>query len=1296
MPSITRIFNGRMNKDVHPFRMKSGDYSDAINVTRDSPGEGSDGPFNNIQGNTLVPYGRILGGTYKNIGQKVDKTRNRIYYFVWFANGLDSILYFDNATNQIVKVLEDSTDTGGVKILNFNPSWKINHIDIVYRDEGDLLFWTDGLNPPSKINVETATSGGYGVVLRSYIDVAKEPPSIPPAVTYEDDLTVTVNNLRKKLFKFKYRFVFDDLEKSVWSEQSELPLPINFMDSAIDKNPQRNSRIAMVLQTGRPNVKKIEIAAAQSLGNVFSDFFLIKVIDKAADGIPDTDLTAYRFYNDQAYNYVDITESILDADWVPKKAYAQSLPNGDVLTYAAITEGFNLIKATGAIDSTFERERTTQLPIIFVANQSGDSGFGSGNIHIVCIGVPTVNFVFKVETTTDAITFSGGATSAAIISGLAAAATGLGYTVISFDSENLVIIKANESLQYVNISNTILDPTDSFVFDWYSRYALGLLYRDPKGRQVGGVITNSSFTFQTIPYTESSALPQIPLINASITSRPPVEATSFNWVITKNLTKSKWIDWVSDRTFKDTDFAYIGIENLTTFITNNPNTILSYEYTPGDRIRFMKQLSSGLDTIFATEDYEIQDVIVNPLINGAIQEGRFIKIVLPTTSGTFDFGIIGVVNFNNYLLQLYTPALSVANGLDVYYEFAQRFDIGDAGLSTRYHQGQLQNQTPNLSQPATFSFDKGDAYYRHRTINTGVEVIYAITPGQGSDSDAGQITLGCTPQSSSYNDPNITPGTSPYQNLVGFDISTNNDRWVIKIGVGTFTFRIKGSIIITFLDDRFPDSYKFALSNNLGQGTDLTPTFDCAAAATHTFVVDTTFTMTSGQKMFIFGLSQEDGGAGVDHTRSFTATNLTITRQQSYNVAITDPNFSDFFNSQINSYGRTSVVDPNSKETYFPVTQRFGGEFQSGTNINQINRFYFDNQDTYDRSFGDIRKLFIEGRYQYVFQKFDIGKVPILTQIVKDVSGNPLEANSDILLNKITYPYEGQFGIGDCPESFAYGKRAKYFFDNNKGVVCRLSQDGNTAISVIYEMNSFFAPKGPPFRRELNNGIVPTGQTYAGDPTVYGSFDSYTNKYIIALEGIFRYNDPDGFPYFQQSPYTLAFLEARNDMEGFESKYRYYPEMMACLDNLLVSWKNGNLWRHDSNTYCNFYGVQWEASVTAIFNDHMREKKTWVGVSEDSDDVWECNSITTQLNSYSGTKQHSTLKVAEFEQLEGEYDASFKKDANSTGGKINGDTLKGKYLIANFYIAPARANTSIFLNAVTANYEDSPLTNPVK
>lgn len=1287
MPSIVRIFNGKMDKDTHPFRVKPEDYVDATNITKDSEGESTDGPITNIPGNLLVPYAGITSNLFKTIGQFPDKVRNRIYYFVWASNGHNQILFYDKSSGVVVKVLEDLTDTNNVPILNFNPSWHINHIDIIYRDNGDLMFWTDGLNPPSKINVQTALNGGYGVVQRSFIDVAKEPPSIPPPVTYEDDSTISVNNLRKRLWKFKYRYVFDDLEKSVWSAQSEMPLPVNYTDSAVDTDPTKNAKIAMVVQTGKSNVKKIEIAAAQSLGNVFSDFFLVTVIDKVVSAIPDNDITIFTFFNDQQYNYVDITESILDADWVPQKSYAQSLPNGNVLTYGAVTEGYDLITLVATSGVNLIPEQTTQYPFIFIASQSGDSGFGSGNIHIIIVGVIPAGSIFNIYTTNQTISFGGSTTSAGMIAGLAAAAVGAGFTVVSSDANNLIIVKTGESLQRILPTNVFIPPSDSFVYDWYSRYTFGFLYRDEKGRQVGGVLTTPGLSVQTPSYAEFAGVPQITLIGIFIASRPPVDARYFHIVRTLNLTKSNWLDWVSDRTFKDDTYAYISIANLTQFIIDNPTTILSYTFIPGDRIRFIKSLSDGSNTIYNTKDFDIISQPINPIINGVQQTGKFIKITLPATSSAFDFGVQGGISFNNYLIQLYTPAQSVANGLDAYYEFGERYDIGDPGLSTRYHQGMTQNQTPNLSQPAEFSLIKGDAYFRHRTISTGVEYIYVVTGGGGNDVNAGRITLGLTFQSESFNDVNIVTGNSPYDNLIGFDPTTNNDRWILRIVTGTFVFRIQGTLTITWDADRSGDSYEIVLeNNNLGVNV-LVPPFDNSKAGTYTFKIDTIFTMTSGQRLFILGLSIPD----FDHTRSFLSTDLTITRLQAFDVAVTDPNFSDFFNSRVTSDGRPSVVDPNASKTYFPTKVRFGGEYQEGTNINQINRFFFDNQDTYDRSFGDIRKMFIEGRYLWIFQKFETGVVPVLTQIVRDVSGNPLEANSDQLLNKITYPFKGKYGIGDCPESFAYGKWAKYFFDNNKSVVVRISQDGPTALSVLYKMNAFFIPKGPNFRPELNNGIVPIGQTYMGNPTVYGVFDSFTNKYIIALEEINRYTNGGATLVFHQDPFTVSFLENRDASEGFESLYTYYPEMLSCLDNLLVTWKNGKLWTQNNPINCNFYGEQFLYSITGSFNDNPRAKKTWETMAQDSNLIWECPSIVSQLK-LGNLNQLSSLAANEFVQLEGEFNAAFRRDENTQGGHIGGMVMKGKYVVIKFQSILDTASQFVFLNAVSVQYIDSPLT----
>ena len=183
---------------------------------------------------------------------------------------------------------------------------------------------------------------------------------------------------------------------------------------------------------------------------------------------------------------------------------------------------------------------------------------------------------------------------------------------------------------------------------------------------------------------------------------------------------------------------------------------------------------------------------------------------------------------------------------------------------------------------------------------------------------------------------------------------------------------------------------------------------------------------------------------------------------------------------------------------------------------------------------------------------------------------------------------------------------------------------------------------------------------------------------------------------FHQDPYTLTFLETRNESEGFESLCTFYPEMMACLDNLLVTWRFGQTWRHDSPSFCKFYDFQWFASITPIFNDQMRQKKTWQSIAIDSTEIWICQQIETQLFSHNNVYQQSDLKEGEFAELEGEFNASFKRDIESPGGKTNGDPLKGKYITIKLVLEAGKAGGEVPLKAATVFYIDSPLTNPVK
>lgn len=65
-------------------------------------------------------------------------------------------------------------------------------------------------------------------------------------------------------------------------------------------------------------------------------------------------------------------------------------------------------------------------------------------------------------------------------------------------------------------------------------------------------------------------------------------------------------------------------------------------------------------------DYEIVGQEVNPNINGLVQNGTFVKINLPDTDINFDFGNFTSNDYYYYYIELYTPAKSVANNLNVY------------------------------------------------------------------------------------------------------------------------------------------------------------------------------------------------------------------------------------------------------------------------------------------------------------------------------------------------------------------------------------------------------------------------------------------------------------------------------------------------------------------------------------------------------------------------------------------------------------------------------------------------------
>lgn len=1288
----TKKFSGILNMDDPDGEIDFLHHKQARNVV--FRGDGPNKRVQNIKGNTLIanPY-LPTNGTNICIGAWYDQNRDRIFEFIYNSDGDHGIYIYTPTTGTWQVLILNGAGTVG-DVLLFEPTKPILNVNVIYGGDvsRDILYWLNSQGKPQRINIATASS--YAPIEAEYLDVAVAPPVLCPQVVYEDDPNNTVNNLRKKLFKFKVRYVYDDNEKSVTSIQSEVPLPYLPFDSNVDADPTKNCRIAILYSTGEKNIKKIEILGSVSLGTQFGDFFLIESIDKAQDGIVDNDIAVFNFYNNKAYSYIDIEESNLLFDWVPLKAVAQEMLNGNVPIYGNITEGYpNLMEfSNGSNTSNIQSSSTPVWEGLYfsalAASQSGKMGFGTGPVHVITTGLVTDNNVYTVYFTDGTfITYTAttGDGISDVMQGLITDALSKGFTVngdpmidpdqIYFSKVNIVLARYLLITPDQNLPNQ--DKGSLNAYDWWSRYGFGLVYFDEKGR-TNGAVTTDGFLIETAAYSDFLTAANIPELNANIYHRPPDWAKYYSWVRTNNLAKSKFIQWISTKTLKYVSsgptgtfsYAYISIEALNFFREENPQSPLSYSFSPNDRIRFIKRynLDNTTANVYTDKDFEIQSSEIDPNVNGVTYSGQFIKIFLPTTDASFDFGSAA---YDYYFIELYTPAQPVANGLDVYYEYGERYLIGDAGLSTRFHQGQLQNQSTNLLSPATFTFTEGDNYSRYRTIQVGTNIEYEIESGSGPDSDAGRITLGCTFIDQDIADPNITPSSSPFNNLIGFDLATNTDRQIITIGTGNYSFRIKGSISITFPSigpDEYP--YEFFLQKNDGTKYQLVNVFDAHNPGTYTFQVDTTFQMSSGERIFIFGWSV----FGNDNTRSFNSTNLTITRDLFFQQTCIDPNFSDYYPSSVNSNGRPFVYDENANTINYPVLKRWGLAYESDTNTNQSNRFYFQNESSADREKGSIQRFKVRGRIMRIFQERYCGQVGVYGRFVQNNEGQSELITTDEIItkNNVQY-YQDQYGIGLHPESLVSGPIQDYFVDYVRGYQLRLSNDGITPISLLY--------KGQYTIREW---LTKYNKTWTRDDgtiaKILGVYDFYEEEYITILQS--GENVDEVIP-----ERTFSFNEKRN---GYSSDFDFNPEWMVSAQDIKYGWENGEMWVFNSDTYCNFFGQQYGASITCVFNQSLLTKKTWVSLSEVSNVIWECPSIYTNVKSTNTQVQQSTLIPGNFKVLEQMPSASFRRDINSNGGKIKGGKLKGNYMVIQF--SKSDASELVYLEQVAVKLIDSKLT----
>lgn len=1186
-------------------------------------------PFNAYQWSYYtITLGRANAG-YTCIGAYPNTIRNTIIYFLHNNLGYHQILEYNIQTELVTKILENLVDTGGVDILNFDVTKKITSINVYNRDEGDLLYFLDTLGRPTGLDIEKFKNGAYTPVTRDIINVIKRPPLSPPSVLYLNDTTSTTNNLIGKLFRFKYRYIYDDLTKSVCSPISIVPLPDKILDEEYTNDITNNNNIQVLVDIGEKDVSRIQILMSYvNKTNDWSDFALVDTIYRDKVGL-----------------------------------YANFYAHGDAfITNAQITFGYNGIILPGTEINIYLNTISTSITYLLATYITVDGDTISSIVAALEVSLSSIGLpgIFDVSYTSTTLRFSYFKASY-VYDKTTISNPGGTYQYTFYNDSTYPYIDINESIQlydYVPDSANAQElangnvlvyggVTEGYNNDLQPNVQIEILTTAfPLGSTLGAVASNfRNFggvppKYQTFNINFSGIAPigtRIVIILYKPSSSSFVTICDYYTILDDSLslnTLSQNVrDEINSLTSSTHATAFItGVNQLTintndTVGANNYKVFYSINITPPGAVSLDKNSISTWP--FSTQRFMGMVYFdKNGKTNGVVFSEKLFFPKYNQDAVTSDI-LLPYINTKVY----HIPPIWAYSFQFVMTKEATQFlywEVGSFGYTNkqdgRFFYFNITTLTlnatdnPTTAKVLSWSFQDGDRIriVKNVTDNTIIPSVESEIYGILVNPEVnGQ------PQNGTFVKVKKTAAISTYFNST------------------------KSYIIQLYRPEQPQPNNENKVFYEFGQQyaiIDPTTTnrLHAGMLSDQTNIIPAEFNFYNGDVYY--------------RKRILQINNSNILQYPAI-----DRNFVDTYISAVNSIdGRPNVIDVNARRAYYSTLVRFGQPYQPNTNTNNLNRFYYDDFDQYDYTYGDIMRFKIRDRFMRVFQKLKVGMVPLYQQMVKNLDSENLVI-SDKLLNPVQY-YQGDVGIGNNPESLASFNYADFFTSNIKGAICRASQDGVEFISATNKVNSW-------------------ANAQVGDidgRTMIGAFDQRLGNYILALG-----------PSVTNNEVTIVYDQ---EIGNFETFLTLYPEMMVTIGTTLISFRDGVVYVHNNAPYNTWYGAPTaDSSITPVFNENPYQKKTFLAVSEISSTLWDIPNMETDLNSYGTTKQTTNIVDSDFAQLEGSYEATILRDINSQGGILGGDTMKGKYIIPTFRkISPS---TLVVLNIVSLKYIDSPLTN---
>lgn len=751
--------SGSMNMDHHPKVVDTarGQVFSRLNMR---PNSLSGKQFANVKIKGTVNYAVVLpAGTNKVIGWIPDRVNESVLYFIYNSQGSHCVLSYRVKSKEIARIFYAESD--------------LDLEDNILRGfvaEGDV-YWVNGSKAPKQFTISRAlnytnnlSGDSYSEEDRPFSDLfswIKKPPVLAPTPVYSslssfEGQTINFNNIRGKIWQFKYNYRYKNNQESAYSSVSKIPLPEGelLIDGNWVSDIRTNNAVLVTINTGGSDVKEINIAARDSSDHNSGDFFVfetVKKFDENGDRILQDNIQyIVTFLNNKPFKSIATSYGNRYFDNVPLSASDAVLIGGKWPAVARGKFGYDHVYPEYTLEPVY---KTVDFSSTFVSMRhsvSVESALDASKFPakptIICDIPYIVVTVYDFEIPD---TFYANAIYQITVPKIESMGNPVVATYTSGENEpanypesvrdalfNEIAAKAEPCLfpavtahkttpSHLQVKvwgvGTVVprpDVTGYVITDLHNSsvkglkrgqyHPFGIIYNDGFGRY-NTVFGDQELFSPEIDATNPNSFQQVVHALMTITSKPPVWAKSFRvaYNYQKSYTLTKYVTAVDQLVGQGGD----GIPLGKTFLKINqaldrvrsayPHMLVDdYVWQKGDRIK-----RAGY-----SQSYEIGRETVRTYVNGqdTLTENGF---VIDGTFDTLDGTVVDV-------LEIYRPNTTPVE--NIYFETGDEYLILNPGTEQRAHSGNIQNQSDG--QPAIVDIQFGDVYYRQRLTASGLIV----------------------------------------------------------------------------------------------------------------------------------------------------------------------------------------------------------------------------------------------------------------------------------------------------------------------------------------------------------------------------------------------------------------------------------------------------------------------------------------------------------------------------------------------------------------------------------------------